>query len=327
MVRGEHLMKVLFVTHPYPNYVPDLLMHGLRKLLGADAVDYPRKACLYEGVLGLGICPNSQRCPGWFPDDGPEIDRSEILSKVKNGFFDMVVCDWRAASALYNQLGDWPKKCVIIDGEDHPQTIKPGPYLVCRRETDGSDYSIPLPMALPEEIFNWIARYDEMPKRFSVGFLGSSMNDGRQLIAEELSRRYPDALLRASDVPSPDNPAPEGRLSRDLYYQKLQQCQVVLSLAGGGFDTFRFWEHAACNAVHLAPRFPLFIPNDFNETEEMLRFDGTTDDLRRRIDGVLSNQDDFRSTISQGRYKLVNHHLTTHRAAYLLDRANQAFGN
>lgn len=327
MVWRDHLMKLLFVTHPYPNYVPDLLLHGLRKLLGANVVDYPRKACLYEGILGLGICPDSQRCPGWFPDDGSDIDRSEILSKAKNGFFDMVVCDFRAASELYQQLGDWPKKFVIIDGEDHPQKIKPGPFLVCRRETDGSDYSIPLPMALPEEIFNWIATYDEMPKRFTVGFLGSSFNDGRQLIAEEISRHYPDALLSASEVPSPDNPLPTGRLNRDHYYQKLQQCQVVLSLAGAGYDTFRFWEHAACNAIHVAPRLPLFIPNAFNEKEEILHFDGTADDLRRRIDEVLRHQEFFRSTIAQGRYKLVHHHFTTHRAAYFLDRAKKVFGS
>ena len=46
-------MNILFFTHPYPNYVPDLLMHGLRKILGEQLVDYPRKTSVYEGVLGL----------------------------------------------------------------------------------------------------------------------------------------------------------------------------------------------------------------------------------------------------------------------------------
>ncbi|MCP4252938.1 MAG: hypothetical protein GY775_05940 [Candidatus Scalindua sp.] len=43
-------MKILFITDSFPNYVPDLLLHGLRKLLGEQVVDYPRKECLYEGV-------------------------------------------------------------------------------------------------------------------------------------------------------------------------------------------------------------------------------------------------------------------------------------
>ena len=83
-------MKLLFLTHPYPNYVPDLLLHGLRKLLGPDVVDVPRKDCLYNGVLGLGICPPNQLCPGWFPPDRGDIDREDIPNKIKRGFFDYV---------------------------------------------------------------------------------------------------------------------------------------------------------------------------------------------------------------------------------------------
>jgi hypothetical protein len=37
---------------------------------------------------------------------------------------------------------------VIIDGEGSPVSIPPDSYLVCRRETNGSDFSIVLPVAL-----------------------------------------------------------------------------------------------------------------------------------------------------------------------------------
>tara|TARA_B100001964_G_C14174528_1_gene573164 strand:- start:764 stop:958 length:195 start_codon:yes stop_codon:yes gene_type:complete len=60
----------------------------------------------------------------------------------------------------------------LIDGEDGPAKIKPNKYVVCRRETDGSDFSIPLPMAMPEEILNWITSYDNTSKQYSIGFLG-----------------------------------------------------------------------------------------------------------------------------------------------------------
>jgi hypothetical protein len=317
-------MKILFVTHPYPNYVPDLLMHGLRKLIGDDLVDYPRKACVYDGVLGLGVCPEDQRCPDWFPSDLGQIDRSDIRRKVQTGFFDFVVCDLRAVADLQHYFGAWPERCVIIDGEDAAHPILPGKFVVCRRETDGSDYAIPLPMALPEEIFRWITRYDAEPKAYTIGFLGSTRDDGRKAFLDQLSRRYGNTLFRATEIPSTENPVPRGRMSRDAYYRQLQRCQMVLSLSGAGHDTFRFWEHAACNGVHLAPRVPLFIPNDFEDQREIIRFK-TLDGLCRRIDAFLEGRHDNPDLANGGRLKLLRHHLTTHRAAYFLNCITKAF--
>ena len=137
-------------------------------------------------------------------------------------------------------------------------------------------------MALPEEILRWIIKYDDMPKRYSIGFIGSATaDDQRNALVASLSRYYPDAILGTTEIPSANTPQPNGRLSRDRYYKTLQQCRVVLSLPGAGFDTFRFWEHAACNALHVAPRVPLFIPNPFQEGEEICHYNGTADDLRR----------------------------------------------
>lgn len=316
-------MKILFVTHSYPNYVPDLLLHGLRKLMGPDVVDYPRKDCLYEGVLGLGVCPPDQRCPGWFPDDSDTIDRWDIWRKVRAGYFDLVVCDLRALNEMTAHLQAWPRHCVVIDGEDAPHPLAPGPYVICRRETDGSDFSIPLPMALPEEIYHWISRYDGLTKDFSIGFLGSTHNDNRKQFVEALHSAFPDALLNATEIPSSDQPVPAGRLGRDAYYRQLQQCRMVLSLTGAGMDTFRFWEHAACNAVHLSARVPLYIPGDFIDDIEITRF-GAMDELRRKIDAIASDASRCAERIARSRSKLLARHLTTHRASYFLDRVSAA---
>jgi hypothetical protein len=317
-------MRILFVTHPYPNYVPDLLLHGLRKRMGSEVVDFPRKTCLYEGVLGLGICPDDQRCPGWFPADDGRVDRDDIRAKLTADFFDLVVCDLRALSFLKEQTRQWPRRLVVIDGEDHPQRIAPGPYVVCRRETDGSDYSIPLPMALPQEVFEWIARYDDQPKDFTIGFLGSTHDGARKRLVEALARCYPQSLFQATAVPSGDRPVPQGRMGRDLYYQRLQQCRFVLTLAGAGYDTFRFWENAACNAVHITVRMPLFIPDDFKDGHSILRFEAI-DEVRRRIDRLLADDANRRELIRNGRYLLFTRHLTTHRAEYFLKRVEKAF--
>lgn len=318
-------MKILFVTHAYPNYVTDLLLHGFRKFLGPEVVDYPRKECLYEGVLGLGICSDDQRCPGWFPADNGQIDRSDVWLKVRKGYYDWVITDVRALAQISEHLATWPKRFVIIDGEDQPQRIPAGPYVICRRETDGSDFSIPVPMALPEEIFEWITRYDTLPKKYSIGFLGSTHDGIRKKIVESLAKHYPNTLFQATAVPSDQNPQPEGRIGRDAYYRILQQCQVVLSLAGAGWDTFRFWENAACKALHAAFHIPLFIPDDFSDGNEIVRFDHL-EMLKRKVDLVLGDPDEYQRLIRNGRQKLLEAHTTIQRAKYLTDRLMHAFG-
>jgi hypothetical protein len=318
-------MKILFITHPYPNYVPDLLLHGLRKLLGPQVVDFPRKDCVYDGILGLGVCPDDQRCPGWFPADHGVIDRQDIAAKVAAGYFDLVVCDVRAVGFIGQHFSPLPSRLALIDGEDRPVGIAPGPFVIFRRETDGTDFSIPLPMALPEEMLLWISSFDETPKTHSIGFLGSTAGDDRRQITEIIARHYPDALLAATAVPTAENPRPGGRLGRNDYYRALQSCRLVLSLSGAGHDTFRFWENAACNAVHVSHRFPLFIPDDFREGLQILRFD-SPEELPRQLDKLIRD-DGVRARIAhEGRRHLERCHLTGQRASYFIDRARRAFG-
>jgi glycosyltransferase involved in cell wall biosynthesis len=317
-------MKVLFVTHWYPNYVPDLLLHGLRKLMGPDVVDYPRKDCLYDGVLGLGVCPDDQRCPGWFPEDAGRIDREDIWQKVRKGYFDLLVCDARSWPFLSENTEGFTGRVAILDGEDSPLKIPVGNHLIFRRETDGSDFSIPLPMALPEEVFSWIIRYDALPKKHSIGFLGSTHDGERKQLVDQLTRWYPDSLFQVTTIPGGGNPAPDGRLSRDAYYRCLQQCRVVLTLPGAGLDTFRFWENAACNSIHASPWMPLFIPDDFQDGRHTLKFDNIHD-LRSKLDRLLEHPDSSGSMIPMARHHLINHHLTQHRAKYFLDKAIRAY--
>lgn len=318
------MMKILFLTHWFPNYVPDLILHGLRKLLGTDVVDYPRKDCLYEGVLGLGVCPDDQRCPGWFADDEGQIDRDDIWQKARTGFFDLLICDSRAWPQLVHNKDGYTGPLAIIDGEDEPQNIPLNNYLIFRRETDGSDFSVPLPMALPEEVFNWITRYDSLPKKYTIGFLGSTHDGERKHIVDHLAQWYPDSLFQVTMIPASAKPTPDGRLARDDYYRCLQQCRVVLSLKGDGWDTFRFWENAACNSIHISPRMPLFIPNDFKDREHIIRFDNIND-LRPRLDRLLDRQNSSSAMIPMARHHLINHHLTQERAKYLIDRVRQAY--
>ncbi|MFV1977447.1 MAG: glycosyltransferase [Candidatus Scalindua sp.] len=321
-------MNILFLTHSSPNYVPDFLLHGLRKLLGEKVVDYPKKECLYSGLQN-GNHPEIYCDPFWFPADNGKIDRGDVESRLRNQYFDYVVCDVHALSlfnSMLDKLSGVQIKVVIIDGEDFPAKISPGSFVICRRETDGTDYSIPLPMALPEEIFNRISSYDDNPKSYSIGFLGSvgKYSESRYALIEKIASYYPDSLLQAAPVSESEDKHPDERVGLDSYYDKLQRCSVVLTLRGAGHDTFRFWENAACNALHVSEAMPLFIPNDFKDKQEIMRF-SDIDQLRSIVDSHLSGSKEIDQIIQNSRQHLKDYHLTTKRAAYFLDRIKRAF--
>lgn len=313
-------MKILFLTHPFPNYGIDLLLHGFRKLFDADVIDYPRKESLYTGEL-MGFSPEGQVNHPWFPPDGNRIDRDDIPRKIVNGYFQYIICDSRIFPQFMQTTSNIPKGLVVVDGEDRPFQIPVGPYVICRRETDGSDYSIPLPMSLPEEVFQWISSYDSNSKDYSVGFLGSVLQTykERQIIVEEISKCYDDCLFNVCPVPLPGDENPQGWLTRDEYYRHLQKCKVLLTVKGAGYDTFRFWENAACNAVHMTQKMPLFIPNDFEHGLNILKFT-TLPELKKQIAQALENKTDCRRIIQESRAHLLRYHTTQARALYLLDR-------
>jgi hypothetical protein len=271
-------------------------------------------------------CPDDQRCPNLFADDG-QVDRTDIPAKMARGYFSYIFCDVRAIPLLQRLVSQWPRGLAMVDGEDAPVQIAPGPFAICRRETDGSDFSVPLPMALPEEILKWVASYDQIPKSHSVGFLGSvtQFAPERGAIAQRITQLFPDCLVRTTELPTTQNAYPSGRMGRDEYYKNLQRCKIVLNLRGTGYDTFRFWENAACNAVHVSQKMPLFIPNDFEHGRHILRFSGL-DELAQLIAAVLDGRIPSPPIVHEARQHLINFHLTSKRAAYVLDRLKKVFG-
>jgi len=110
----------------------------------------------------------------------------------------------------------------------------------------------------------------------------------------------------------------------DSYYDNLQRCSVVLTLRGAGHDTFRFWENAACNALHVSEAMSLFIPNDFKDKRDIMRF-SDIDQLRSIVDSRLSGRKETDQIIQNSRQHLMDYHLTTSRATYFIDRIKRVF--
>lgn len=86
-------MKILFFTDSHEDYVPDSLLHGLKRLFGSQVVDYPRKDILYKKddlsknhkLWGRGFTLYT----GLLEDDGA--DRYDIGQKLEDNFYDLVL--------------------------------------------------------------------------------------------------------------------------------------------------------------------------------------------------------------------------------------------
>ena len=121
-------MKILFVGQRndhdgYLNdYMSDLLLHGLREVYGNNVIDYPGSIHLYKNqaknfdksrLWGKGITTSN------ILDDYNSIDRTEILTKIKKNFFDVIIYgSARRNSYLLDEAVKFDNKIIFIDGED-----------------------------------------------------------------------------------------------------------------------------------------------------------------------------------------------------------------
>jgi hypothetical protein len=142
----------------------------------------------------------------------------------------------------------------------------------------------------------------------------------RNNLLDELLRLFPDALISSWQIGS------DARWSgRDNYYKCLQSCKIVLTLPGAGYDTFRYWENSACNAVHMSKRMPVFIPNDFRNGAELLRFNNVRE-IVNLAERILSGQGDAAGYAQRSRHWLTAFHTTERKAEHTLNRIMAALG-
>ena len=149
-------MRILFVSAGKgADYQCDLAFHGLRSLFGPDVVDVHRLAYMYKG------CDTSELYGRGFSlyaliEEG-QVDRDDILAKVKNKFYDLVV--FGSIQREYNFLATVseyypPNKIFLIDGEDDPsiRTWFLGKGIYAKRELYNTHPQVvPISFAIPEE--------------------------------------------------------------------------------------------------------------------------------------------------------------------------------
>ena len=123
--------RILFVNPNVEDYAADGVFHGLRSVLGRDAVDFPKAEYMYDTInpavrgrlRGYGFT-----LYGLLPDI--DIDRDHCLDRALNGEFDLVIFGdiWRTFGVFSEwgpPLADAGIPLAILDGSDR---VEPYPY-------------------------------------------------------------------------------------------------------------------------------------------------------------------------------------------------------
>jgi len=159
-------MKVLFISKGnLPDYQSDTIIHGGRSVLGSDFVDVNFPWYMYkkekEQFWNQRVPDNGRSYGRGMTLHGTldecSVDRSDILSKIKNKYFDFVIygsCT-RCLDSIQDVLNHYPKnKIVFIDGEDD-QSVKSEFYnkgIYFKRElNEQSSKVFPISFAAPKE--------------------------------------------------------------------------------------------------------------------------------------------------------------------------------
>jgi hypothetical protein len=336
-------VRLLYLANPQTDFLQDLLYHGLASLLGAEnVVDYPPNGH-YHGERPETLEP-------WdFPMlffDFPRPDTGD-LDDLLAGVDAVVVPSLRPGiiDVVRHVVERRTRPLVFVDGEDHHwlygmaqiadvafkrEVLLRAPWLrlkspprrwyhrmrghaewsdSLRRQLGvahaGDKRAIPMPLAVID--------YGLEParaKEYDIVFLGASTNPLRKRVAAELEQLR--GLRVAVGVASPSK-----RPSWDDYIRTLSSARVGISVRGGGFDTYRFWETPYAGAVLVAETPQIALPDNFVHGE-----DAFFAPVERLVETAVQalERDDLDEIAARGRERVLRHHTSLARAQRLLDR-------
>src|ERR1041385_4456992 len=123
------MTRILFLTPGHEDYLADSLLHGLRALLGADVVDFPKAEFLYESypaerrgdLYGRGFS-----LYGLLPE--APTDRNRVFERARGGEFDLIVfADIWGTFGVFSELAPTiaHTPMAVLDGADRQE---PYPY-------------------------------------------------------------------------------------------------------------------------------------------------------------------------------------------------------
>jgi hypothetical protein len=297
-------MRILFLTSEGADYLSDSLLHGLRGLLGANVVDYPKADRLYRtypAVKRSELYGRGFTLYGLLNDI--PIDRDDIHTKVRRSFFDLVLFGsiWRNWK-IYQDLREFlsADRTVLVDGEDNQNIF---PY-ACSYLKDKKRILIPRgrryryfkrELTVRSLRSQWYFMLSQrlvqllpFPKRiFPISFSIPAEKIALSMPAK--TDDFPVHIVDREIAVKLDLPQPRYPFrTEEEYYANLQRSRFGITTRRSGWDCMRHYEIAANGAVMcfrgLDAKEPTCAPHGLDSDNCIPYTD--FDDLMRKIDGL-----------------------------------------
>jgi len=247
-------IRILFITTDENNhlssrdraqgdYFENMMLLGLRKLLGENCVDYPRKRILYHDFSG--VPRDSLHGRGFSLYHEPMRDIPDSARDLTNQKFDVILYGTVMANGMV-RLPELEKKCKFrfyIDGNDLYGVAQNGNYIIYDGERLIGNQQVP---CFKGQII------EENPLVFPTGvgipksrILPIDLGKKTQLF-QKSTPAY--ALFRHSDE---SNRRHHVFHDEDEYYSDLAKSWFGLTCKRGGWDAMRHYEIIAAGSVAL----------------------------------------------------------------------------
>jgi hypothetical protein len=326
------LTRVLLVNPNHEDYLCDGLLHGLRSLLGADVVEFPKAEYMYDtasaGTLAR-VRGGAFTLYGLLPD--LDIDRDHILPRALEKEFALVVFGdiWRTFG-LWTEWAPQLKKAnvpmAVLDGSDR---VEPYPYA-------GLWWRVPAWWSLPRA--HRRARYFKREitpwTRWFASYLLLPPPLGRRLGLRPIAFSIPAEKIVAEPPPK-EKDFPRHVVDEELaariagqsghaftseadYREDLQRSRFGITTKREGWDALRHYEIAANGAVPcfrgLAEKPATCAPFGLDETNCIAYRDA--EELLARVASIDEAQ---YAALQQGALAWARANTTVARARELLD--------
>ena len=321
-------MKILFIGSKKFDYLQDLTLTGLVKVLGQKGVielnwglkkhtryyQYPKNMSYIEGTFFTSLITSFQR----------EFDVTLLASNQKD-----------ALESYLNMMDTIPKnvKTIFVDGGDREEIGGDATRLdhgelysqiIAKREFDiifkremikGVAYPknvYPLPFS-----FN----LDKLPKldndlKYDVTFWAGNNDPVRKRAFEILANKF-DCNANGT---TPDMSMKTYPRKGDFYLQELARSKIALNFRGGGWDTLRYWEVPAVGRLMIGGEPKIIIPNNFFHEKHTIFTQDDLSDLEELITYYLVHEKKREEIAKAGLEHLMQFHTDKIRAEYILAR-------
>jgi len=272
--------RVLLLTTPAEDYLQDQVLYGLRSLLGADCVDFPRKDVMYRACARPAAELYGRGFTLWKLLPEIEVERGNLddPDAAARAGFELVlfgrVREQRELLRRWN-AARLPRglRVAFLDGGDTPKVLLPtalrGRYFKRERTARSAPFTRAVSFSIPAaKLVAEVPR--DKPRRFAT-HVQCEEAYALEAVRRECQRAYAFA-------------------DEDAYRADLQRSHFGITMRKGGWDCMRHYEIAANGCVpcfhRLAHKSRFGAPFELVDGQNCLAFDSAAE-LERKTREAL----------------------------------------